>query len=139
MRAVQDNLRDSDENLASVTYLWSGDMAKLALDQANEAPVGKAACKTIVIKVASYVCLTVNTLCTDVANRLLPANLTKLNVLGITWELTDEQMVALVSALWQAVEENNGLKLLPTFHANNSFPYTDLSGECAIISCYIDI
>ncbi|KAI0067932.1 hypothetical protein BV25DRAFT_1911795 [Artomyces pyxidatus] len=107
-------------------WSWNGSFVKLALDAANPSPLGKAARKTVVIKVASHWCEPINPdiVKTYTGDAPSPAT-TSTYASPLTWQLFEGDMDIIIAKLWDAVQQGNALKTLPHFQINDEFPYRD--------------
>jgi hypothetical protein len=122
------------------SWIWNGSFIKLDLDQANPSPVSKAARKTIAVILSSVICEPVNAQVAKVDDRLVFDDCPELNSTGLTWELSDGELVVVCTKLWETVKEANTLGLLPRFRTNSGFPYRDsLRGTPLTISIFLPL
>ncbi|GBE83182.1 hypothetical protein SCP_0502290 [Sparassis crispa] len=131
---LTDTPAPDNSSLAGPDWLWNGNFVKLDLVMAKTAPTGKFACKMIVIKVCSYLCEPISPHIFTAVHRLPSTELVKLNGLSLTWELSNEELYTIITALWGTIQSHQALALLPKFKSSNSFPYRNAQGEATLIS-----
>lgn len=118
------------EATPGLAWLWTGEFVKLDLDQAGGSSMtGKAARKTITVKIASHVCEPINPKVVVVRQEQRPL-LPYLPSSGITWGMAMSELELLIAKLWDNVKLNKALALIPSFRSNTAFPYIDSSGMC---------
>ncbi|GLB43863.1 hypothetical protein LshimejAT787_1500470 [Lyophyllum shimeji] len=110
-------------------WLWNGSFVKLDLDQTNPSPIGKAARKTVALKLSSIACTPLNPRIVKASHRFHPTDTPELNTAGLTWEFSNGELTLLAEKLWETVKDSKlGLSPLPVFRANSSFPYRSNDG-----------
>ena len=105
-------------------WILTGSYVKLDVKGRNGARplIGKEARKTLVIRIASHFCQSINP-------QIIEADSSKqFGGGGITWAITESELHILIEQLWQTVKKENSLSTVPKFACNEVFPYRNSKG-----------
>ncbi|KAH8105867.1 hypothetical protein BXZ70DRAFT_1036584 [Cristinia sonorae] len=114
-------------------WVWSGEFVKLALANSARVSTGKAARKTIAVKVASYICMPLNPRIAVVSDALR-SRLSGLQGSRISWVMASDELDAVMTQLWDNVKSRNAITIIPKFGSNVQFPYSNVEGTPSLIS-----
>ncbi|KAH8085440.1 hypothetical protein BXZ70DRAFT_1011881 [Cristinia sonorae] len=116
-------------------WAWTGDFTKLSLDQSKPEPTGKAARRTITIKLPSHICQPLNPrigVVNENVRRLFP----NLQPSNISWVMESDELDMLTTTLWENIKtrDRNVLSIISKFGTNDDFPYKSADGHLSLMS-----
>lgn len=128
---TQGDLSPDSDDPQHALWVWNGQFSQLAQKKKEPSMIAKGARKTIVIKIASHVCLAVNAKVISVRSHpsFSDEDYAQLNEAGLTWAFTGEELELLTTQLWETIHAQRLVSLIPAFRVNSDLPYRALNGQ----------